>query len=126
MSIRRVIKNALLAASPSLGMKCVRMVHSIRARRQARTYASSRLSQASVASVTQEWRARIEDVKAAPDNAHIPRVPNAGALVDGWITMHNGIEVSALGYYGAGTLNMLMENQGVHEPKAHQRQRDDA
>jgi len=31
--------------------------------------------------------------------------------------MHNGVRVSALGYYGAGILNLLMENQGVHEPQ---------
>jgi FkbM family methyltransferase len=117
MSIRRAIKNALLTASPALGMKCVQIVHSIRARRQSRTFASPRLSRESVAAVTPDWRARIEDVKAAPDNAHIPRVANAGALLDGWITMHNGIEVGALGYYGAGNLNMLMENKGVHEPQ---------
>jgi hypothetical protein len=80
-------------------------------------YASPELSGKAVGAVTPEWRARIEDVKAASDNAHIPRVTNAGVLLDGWITMHNGIEVSALGYYGEGVLNMLIENKGVHEPQ---------
>jgi hypothetical protein len=117
MTIRRTIKNALFAASPVLGKKCVCMVQAIRAHWQARTYTSPGLSRESVAVVTPEWRARIEDVKAAPDNAHIPRATNAGALTNGWITMHNGIEVGALGYYGAGVLNMLMENHGVHEPQ---------
>jgi hypothetical protein len=31
--------------------------------------------------------------------------------------MHNGIQVSAMGYYGSGVLNMLIENRGVHEPQ---------
>ena len=103
----------MFAASPGLGTKCVRLVHAIRARRQARLYASDRLSRKLVGDVTPEWRARIETVKAALDNADIPRAPNAGVLRDGWITMHNGIEVSALGYYGPGVLNMLIENAGV-------------
>jgi hypothetical protein len=117
MTIRKVIKNALLVASPMIGKSCVRVVHAIRAHQQVRIYASPELSGKAVGAVTPEWRARIEDVKAAPDNAYIPRVTNAGVLRNGWITMHNGIEVSALGYYGAGVLNMLMENKGVHEPQ---------
>ncbi len=67
--------------------------------------------------VTPEWRWRIDDVLACPDNAYIPRVPEAGQLIDGFISMHNGIRVSALGYYGEGILNMLVENCGVHEPQ---------
>jgi len=31
--------------------------------------------------------------------------------------MHNGIKVRALGYYGSGILNMLVQNRGVHEPQ---------
>jgi hypothetical protein len=31
--------------------------------------------------------------------------------------MHNAIELGALGYYGAGPLNLLVENRGVHEPQ---------
>src|SRR4051794_38702839 len=104
MKIRKMIKSALITVSPLLGHKCVRIVHSARARRKARTYASTGLSLKSIAAVSPQWRARIDDVKSAPDNAYIPRVPNAGQLRDGWITMHNGIEVSALGYYGADVL----------------------
>ena len=117
MSIRRLVKNAVFTASPDFGRKCVRFIHGVRAYRQARTYSSPRLSRQSVAAVIPEWRDRIDDVKSAPDNAYIPRVTNAGVLKDGWITMHNGIEVSALGYYGSGVLNMLIENKGVHEPQ---------
>ena len=63
------------------------------------------------------WPERIRLVRECPDNAFIPRVPEAGKLEDGMITMHNGIRVSALGYYGAGILNLLVENKGVHEPQ---------
>jgi hypothetical protein len=31
--------------------------------------------------------------------------------------MHHGIKVCGLGYYGAGNLNLLAENRGVHEPQ---------
>jgi hypothetical protein len=117
MTIRKVIKNALFAASPVIGKSCVRMVQAIRAHQQVRMYASPELSGKAVGAVTPEWRARIDDVKSAPDNAHIVRTADAGVLRDGWVTMHNGIEVAALGYYGAGVLNMLIENRGVHEPQ---------
>jgi len=63
------------------------------------------------------WRHRIDEVISCPDNAHIPRVPEAGSLVDGSLVMHNGIRVGGLGYYGAGILKMLVENRGVHEPQ---------
>jgi hypothetical protein len=63
------------------------------------------------------WRNRIDEVIACPDNQFIPRVPDAGKLVDGQVVMHNGIKVGGMGYYGAGILNMLIENRGVHEPQ---------
>lgn len=63
------------------------------------------------------WRNRIDDVVASPDNAHIPRTSDAGLLNGYTITMHNGVRVCANGYYGAGVLNMLIENSGVHEPQ---------
>jgi hypothetical protein len=44
-------------------------------------------------------------------------VADAGKLENGLITMHNGIRVSAMGYYGSGFLNMLVQNHGVHEPQ---------
>ena len=54
---------------------------------------------------------------ACPDNQFIPRVPDAGKLEGGQVVMHNGIKVGGMGYYGAGILNMLIENRGVHEPQ---------
>lgn len=68
-------------------------------------------------SVSDNWRQRIDEVIACPDNQWIPRVPHAGELRDHLLTMHNGIQVSALGYYREGILNMLVENKGVHEPQ---------
>jgi hypothetical protein len=64
-----------------------------------------------------EWKARIRDVLSCPDNKFIPRCPEAGMLTDGFLTMHNGIRVGGLSYYGAGIMNLLMQNKGVHEPQ---------
>jgi len=67
--------------------------------------------------ISPEWVERIRDVTSCPDNAHIPRCPNAGKIDGSVIAMHNGIRVRALGYYGSGILNMLVRNRGVHEPQ---------
>jgi hypothetical protein len=63
------------------------------------------------------WRNRIDDVIACPDNQHIARVRDAGKVIGDYVVMHNGIKVGRLSYYGAGILNMLIENRGVHEPQ---------
>jgi hypothetical protein len=60
---------------------------------------------------------RIDDVVACPDNAFIPRVAKAGVVEGDAITMHNGIRIKALSYYGGQMMNMLIENKGVHEPQ---------
>lgn len=78
---------------------------------------SARAAQAAVGEVNSIWRRRIDDVLACPDNAFIPRDPQAGKLDGPFLTMHNGVRVCANGYFGPGTLNMLMENRGVHEPQ---------
>jgi hypothetical protein len=66
------------------------------------------------------WRGRIADVLACPDNADIPRVSDAGRIVDGDIIMHNGLRV-AYGTYGTcdtkHIMRLLEENGGVHEPQ---------
>lgn len=74
-------------------------------------------TEAMIGIVDAEWRRRIDDVVSCPDNVHIPRVPGAGTVRRGFVMMHNGIEVSSMGYYGSGVLNMLIENRGVHEPQ---------
>jgi len=81
------------------------------------TYANPVMTRAAVGRIKPKWKKRIADVVDCPDNAFIPRVAEAGRLERGWITMHNGIQVGALGYYGSGVLNMLMQNRGVHEPQ---------
>ena len=64
-----------------------------------------------------QWQARIGDVLACPDNAHIPRADAAGQVVEGALIMHNGLKVSPLGYCGRPMLKMLSINRGVHEPQ---------
>jgi hypothetical protein len=80
-------------------------------------YASARRTENAIGDITGEWRSRIDDAIACPDNAFIPRVPDAGKLEDGFVIMHNGLRVSGLGYYGSGNMNLLLENRGVHEPQ---------
>ena len=84
---------------------------------RSRNDANPRRARKAIGRVSPKWRRKIDDVLACPDNAYIPRVPEAGQLRDGLVTMHNGLQVSALGYYGGGVLNMLVENRGVHEPQ---------
>lgn len=70
-----------------------------------------------IGKIDAQWEERIADVLACPDNAHIPRVGDAGALRGSCVTMHNGLKIRALGYYGAGIMNLLIRNRGVHEPQ---------
>ena len=80
-------------------------------------FTSPEAARNSVGSVDSDWKQRIQDVIASPDNGFIPRVADAGQLEEYYITMHNGVRVCANGYYGNGNLNMLIENKGVHEPQ---------
>jgi hypothetical protein len=82
-----------------------------------RVLTSARTARNAVGHVDSGWRRRINEVVASPDNAAIPRVPEAGKLQGHVITMHNGVRVCANGYYGSGNLNLLIENKGVHEPQ---------
>ena len=94
-----------------------RLVDNAVGRWKSRKFVNSRRALRSLGNVDAHWRERIDDALACPDNASIPRVPEAGQLVDGVLTMHNGIQVGGLGYYGAGIMNMLIDNCGVHEPQ---------
>lgn len=67
--------------------------------------------------IRRAWNRRIQDVLNSPDNARLPRVPGAGAIRDGWQTMHNGLLVAADGYFGNGMTRMLKANKGCHEPE---------
>jgi len=65
----------------------------------------------------QQWRLRILDVMACPDNRQLSRVPHAGEVQDGFQIMFNGIRVGADGYYGRGMTELLRKNRGSHEPQ---------
>lgn len=80
-------------------------------------FASARRSRSALGKVNDEWRQRIQDVLACPDNGLIPRHAEAGNLDGGLVTMHNGLRVGSMGYYGGGILNMLVQSKGVHEPQ---------
>ncbi len=63
------------------------------------------------------WERRSQIATSCPDNAAIPRVAAAGQARGRWITMHNGLQVLRLGYYGRGMAQLLRQNRGVHEPQ---------
>ncbi|MEO1448474.1 MAG: FkbM family methyltransferase [Bacteroidota bacterium] len=65
----------------------------------------------------EDWKARIKMVQEAPDNALIPRHPDAGKLIGGDFVMHNGIRINPMSYYSSGNLVLLEANKGVHEPQ---------
>ncbi|MCE7982416.1 MAG: FkbM family methyltransferase [Caldilinea sp. CFX5] len=63
------------------------------------------------------WQARIKLVQQCADNQFIPRIANAGQVVDGYQIMHNGLKIHIGSYYGAAVTEMLQVNRGVHEPQ---------
>jgi Methyltransferase FkbM domain len=63
------------------------------------------------------WEQRHRDVTGCADNAHIPRVPDAGRVDAGVQTMHNGVKIRVGSYYGDEVTRMLERNRGVHEPQ---------
>lgn len=63
------------------------------------------------------WGERTRQVVACPDNQFIPRVPEAGRIIDGAQIMHNGLKVRCGSYYGKGPVGLLQKNRGVHEPQ---------
>ncbi len=66
---------------------------------------------------TSNWKNRIQDAVASPDNAYIPRVHRAGQIINGELIMHNGLRVGELSYDGEGPRNLMVANRGVHEPQ---------
>jgi hypothetical protein len=60
---------------------------------------------------------RILEAVSDPSNLYIPRVLSAGNVKRGIQTMHNGIKVLNSGYYGYFSTQLLIKNQGVHEPQ---------
>ncbi len=59
---------------------------------------------------------RAIDIQSDPNNLLIPRVENAGKVIDNkYVVMHNGIVVGKNSYYGEFS-NCLQTNLGCHEP----------
>lgn len=56
-------------------------------------------------------------VSQSPDNAFIPRVSEAGRIGHGKQIMHNGLKIYLGSYYGPEYAQLLLLNQGVHEPQ---------
>jgi hypothetical protein len=99
--VRKIARNGLAALSPSL-LEAVIRWRSHRARHRQEE---------------QEWAERTTVVVGCPDNAAIPRHPEAGSVSGGLITMFNGIRVLADGYYGPYMTRLLRANRGSHEPQ---------
>jgi hypothetical protein len=67
--------------------------------------------------VSSPWYDRIRLTLSCPDNARIERAPNAGRVVSGIMTMHNGLRIYRRSYYGESMSLLLTLNRGVHEPQ---------
>lgn len=72
---------------------------------------------AATAEEKRQWEVRNREVMGCSDNDHIPRVADAGRVVNGTQTMHNGIRIRTGSYYGSSVTRMLELNKGVHEPQ---------
>jgi len=62
-------------------------------------------------------RRRIEIACACDDCARIPKVADAGRVVDGAQVMHNGVRVVASGYHGDWMTELIARLGGHHEPQ---------
>jgi len=68
--------------------------------------------------VHDDFAGRFREIISDPTNLLIERHPMAGHVVDGLVTLHNGINVPLTGvgaYYGDFSM-ILVQNRGVHEP----------
>ena len=69
------------------------------------------------ASEKEGWRQRTREIMSSPDFADIPRVPEAGRVQSGLLTMHNGVRVLANSYLGIPGQQMFRATGGIHEPQ---------
>lgn len=64
---------------------------------------------------------RIDLTVVCNDSNNLPRVPEAGQIMDGpgglVQVMHNGLLVRAFGYYGSWMAEIIRRLRGVHEPQ---------
>ncbi len=63
------------------------------------------------------WDLRAQLVQSCPDNVRLPRVNDAGRVINGCQVMHNGILVVINSYYGEALTHLLTCNRGCHEPQ---------
>jgi len=61
---------------------------------------------------------RFREILSDPISLMIERVPDAGTVLNGLVTLHNGVRVPAGGddAYYQGFASILQINRGVHEP----------
>jgi FkbM family methyltransferase len=64
-----------------------------------------------------DFKGRIKDVLSCPYNKGIPRVKDAGMVVNDVQIMHNGLKVYIDSYYPQLVVPLLEQNRGVHEPE---------
>ncbi|HEY8937752.1 MAG TPA: FkbM family methyltransferase [Cyclobacteriaceae bacterium] len=67
--------------------------------------------------LSENWRKRIELVKASDDNNKIVYDKDAGTLHKNHQVMHNGLKITLGSYYDYGNTVLIKENKGVHEPQ---------
>lgn len=63
----------------------------------------------------EDFEGRFREILADPSNQYIPRCADAGKMLDGLVTLHNGLRVTP-DYYDS--FSRIFElNKGVHEPQ---------
>jgi hypothetical protein len=113
----RILSKRIFPQIPLIGSRFTRFFRS----REARFLRRQKIAALrEVRDSARTWNKRIDDVLTSPDNADIPRVPDAGRIVGNDIIMHNGLRV-AYGSYGTSdakhVMRLLEKNCGVHEPQ---------
>ena len=78
---------------------------------------NKRIAQIEQAQEAEHWEFRIANTLACPDNEHIRRVEDAGALHGEQQVMHNGLRIIPGSYHGNNVSIQLHKNRGVHEPE---------
>ena len=67
--------------------------------------------------VSPNWESRIAEVLSSTDSDFIPKVKDAGKIVNGKQIMHNGLFIHLGSYYGPEYSRMLYLSKGIHEPQ---------
>ncbi|MEO8769702.1 MAG: FkbM family methyltransferase [Ferruginibacter sp.] len=67
--------------------------------------------------VSPNWENRIGHVLSSTDSDFIPKVKDAGKIMNGKQIMHNGLFIHLGSYYGPEYSRMLYLSKGIHEPQ---------